>query len=256
MREWVCNVCGYIHTGNEPPGECPLCGVGPEGFSLLETPSVPPAPAAAKAEKRWKCDICDYIHTGDEPPETCPLCGVGKEHFFLLKDEELEISAEAILSADQGTANAALDMVSYGLYIITSHKDGKINGQTANSVFQLTSQPAQIAICINKRNLTHEYIASSGVFAVCILSQDQPELVKKFGYQSGHTVNKFADIEYLSAQNGSPILKNCLGYLEAEVISDKVVDVGTHTIFVAKVTSGRTAASHAPLTYAHYRKVK
>lgn len=251
MREWVCNVCGYIHTGDEPPAECPLCGVGPEGFSLLEKPA-----SAPKSGKRWKCDICDYIHEGDEPPETCPLCGVGKEHFFLLKDEELEISETAIHSADLSTANAALDLVSYGLYVVTSHKDGKINGQTANSVFQLTSQPPQIAICINKHNLTHEYIESSGVFAVCILSKDQAELVKKFGYQSGHKVNKFADIEYLSAQNGSPILKNCLGYLEAEVIPDKTVDVGTHTMFVAKVTSGRPAASHDPLTYAYYRKVK
>jgi len=24
--EWACRKCGYIHTGNEPPGKCPLCG--------------------------------------------------------------------------------------------------------------------------------------------------------------------------------------------------------------------------------------
>ncbi len=24
--EWACRKCGYVHTGNEPPEKCPLCG--------------------------------------------------------------------------------------------------------------------------------------------------------------------------------------------------------------------------------------
>lgn len=253
MLKWVCNVCGYVHQGDRPPQECPVCGVGPEEFSLSEKEKPEAAPQSAK---RWKCDVCDYIHVGEEPPEICPLCKVGKEHFVLLTDTASEITADAIRSADAGTANSALDMISYGLYIVSSAKDGKINGQTANSVFQLTNQPPQIAVCLNKRNLTHEYIASSGVFTVSILAQDQYELVKTFGYQTGRNVDKFAGVEYISGQNGCPILKNCLAYVEAEVIPDKVTDVGTHTIFVARVTSGRTAAALDPLTYAFYRKVK
>jgi len=36
---WVCDVCGYEHRGDAPPDECPVCGVGPEDFSRLETPA-------------------------------------------------------------------------------------------------------------------------------------------------------------------------------------------------------------------------
>jgi len=25
MKKWKCTVCGYIHTGEEPPDECPVC---------------------------------------------------------------------------------------------------------------------------------------------------------------------------------------------------------------------------------------
>ena len=32
MKKWKCVVCGYIHEGDTPPEECPLCGVGPEDF--------------------------------------------------------------------------------------------------------------------------------------------------------------------------------------------------------------------------------
>ena len=25
MKKWVCQVCGYVHVGDEPPTECPIC---------------------------------------------------------------------------------------------------------------------------------------------------------------------------------------------------------------------------------------
>jgi glutamate synthase domain-containing protein 2/rubredoxin len=36
QQTWICDVCGYEHDGDHPPGECPVCGVGPEQFSLKE----------------------------------------------------------------------------------------------------------------------------------------------------------------------------------------------------------------------------
>ena len=30
--QWVCTVCGYIHTGDAPPEKCPLCGVPADRF--------------------------------------------------------------------------------------------------------------------------------------------------------------------------------------------------------------------------------
>ncbi|MEE0132434.1 MAG: hypothetical protein U0I22_01370 [Treponema sp.] len=29
---WVCTVCGYVHTGSEPPNKCPKCGAPKEKF--------------------------------------------------------------------------------------------------------------------------------------------------------------------------------------------------------------------------------
>lgn len=36
MKKWVCTVCGYEHIGETPPDVCPICGVGPEDFELVE----------------------------------------------------------------------------------------------------------------------------------------------------------------------------------------------------------------------------
>lgn len=246
MKKWLCKVCGYVHEGDAPPEVCPVCGVGPEEFTLVAPPAV----------KRWKCTVCDYIHEGETPPDVCPVCGVGPDKFVLLADEIEALTADTIAATDDASTNAALDALSYGLYVVSAASGGKLNGQTANSVFQLTAVPPQIAVCLNKQTLTHEYLLAGGAFTVSILCQNQIQTVKKFGYQSGRKADKFADTPYLPGRNGCPIIADSLGYLEAEILPDKTVDVGTHTLFVAKVTAGRTLAGRQALTYAHYRKVK
>ena len=35
MKKFVCTVCGYIHEGDAPPAQCPLCKVGPDKFKEL-----------------------------------------------------------------------------------------------------------------------------------------------------------------------------------------------------------------------------
>ena len=36
MKKWVCQVCGYIYEGENPPEECPVCHVGAEKFEELK----------------------------------------------------------------------------------------------------------------------------------------------------------------------------------------------------------------------------
>lgn len=36
MAKWVCSVCGYVHEGDEPPKECPVCKAPAEKFTKQE----------------------------------------------------------------------------------------------------------------------------------------------------------------------------------------------------------------------------
>jgi len=54
--------------------------------------------------------------------------------------------------------------LSYGLYIVTSLDGDRLNGQIVNTVIQVTSDPARVAVIVNKQNLTHEFISKSGLF--------------------------------------------------------------------------------------------
>ena len=150
----------------------------------------------------------------------------------------------------------ALFKLSYGVYVVCSKKGNKINGQTANAVMQISSEPPTIAISINKQNLTHEYIKESKVFSINILSQDAPlNFIGTFGFKSGRDQNKFEGVMFKIGSSQAPvILDNTLASIEAKLI--KEVDVGTHTIFIGAIVDASNLKQGEPMTYAYYHQVK
>lgn len=146
--------------------------------------------------------------------------------------------------------------ISYGLYVISSTMDGKLNGQVANTFFQVTADPAMVAIGINKNNLTNQFIKSSGVFTVSILPQSVPlDLIGHFGFKSGRDIDKFATVPFQLGETGAPYLvENSIGYLEAQVIDS--IDVETHTVFLGKVINSAVFSEEEPITYAYYQLLK
>ncbi|WP_457577538.1 rubredoxin-like domain-containing protein [Desulfomarina sp.] len=78
---WRCTVCGFIHTGPEPPETCPVCGAFAEMFEKTAGEREESESEGAGEEKRWKCTVCGYVHEGPEPPEKCPVCHVPARMF-------------------------------------------------------------------------------------------------------------------------------------------------------------------------------
>ncbi|GAI85896.1 unnamed protein product, partial [marine sediment metagenome] len=101
----------------------------------------------------------------------------------------------------------ALYKLGYGLYIVSSKKGERFNGQVANTVFQITSQPPTIAVSINKNNLTYDYIKQSKVFTASILAQDTPlAFIGHFGFKSGRDIDKFKGINYKMGTTKAPVV--------------------------------------------------
>ncbi|MHB9154311.1 MAG: rubredoxin [Endomicrobiales bacterium] len=150
----------------------------------------------------------------------------------------------------------ALKKIAYGMFIVSSRKNGAFNGQIANTVFQITAEPPTLAISINKQNLTHEFIRESRVFTVSVLSrQASLEFIGRFGFKSGRTLDKFKDMEHKAGVTGAPVvLKNTLACIEAEVIQE--LDVFTHTVFIGKIVNAEVFEDGEPMTYDYYHRIK
>jgi rubredoxin/flavin reductase (DIM6/NTAB) family NADH-FMN oxidoreductase RutF len=123
-------------------------------------------------------------------------------------------------------------------------------------VFQASSDPILIGVCINKLNLTHEYILESGIFTISVLAVDTPmNFIGHFGFKTGRAFNKFEGIGFRLGELGAPIVTdNAIAVVEAKIIER--VDASTHTLFMAKVIAAEVLSDKQPLTYAYYRDVK
>ena len=147
--------------------------------------------------------------------------------------------------------------ITYGLYIISTSLNGKKNGYIGNTVFQVTAEPAQIAISCSKDNHTCAMIETSGMLSFSILKQDVSQaIIGTFGYHSGRDIDKFESVKHIVTDNNTPIVtEDCLAWFECKVI--KQVDVGSHIIFITEVVENNVLEKGGtPLTYSYYHKIK
>jgi len=150
----------------------------------------------------------------------------------------------------------ALFKISYGLYVLTANENDRDNGCIINTAQLLTDEPRRITVAVNKKNLTHDMIMSTGKFNISVLTDKAPfTTYKEFGFVSGRDKDKFADtpIEFARSENGIVyVADNVNAYISGKVIDSK--DYGTHTLFTAEVTEARIIGDGDSVTYDIYQK--
>ena len=149
--------------------------------------------------------------------------------------------------------NKALYKLSYGVFLLTTKTDSKVNGCITNTCIQVANSPTRVAIAVLNTNYTCDLIKESGIFTVSLLDDTcKFETIKHFGMQSGRDVNKFEYLDLPKDLNGVPYL----GWQTCAVISCKVVEqheLGSHTLFIGEIEDAQQLNDNAPLTYADYQ---
>uniref|UniRef100_A0A7V4G8C3 Flavin reductase n=1 Tax=Desulfobacca acetoxidans TaxID=60893 RepID=A0A7V4G8C3_9BACT len=131
----------------------------------------------------------------------------------------------------------AFSALVHGVYVITTRLGPRVNGMTAAWVSQVSLRPLLLMVSIAPARYSHDLIKESGIFAVNVLTQDQVDLGKRFGYQSGRRVDKFAGLDYITAVTGAPILPQALAYFDLKV--EEIFPAGDHSLFVGEVLEAK-----------------
>ena len=151
---------------------------------------------------------------------------------------------------------AALSFLTYGLYVVTAREGDRRNGCIVNTVVQVSGQPCEVTVSINKQSLTREMIQRTRRFAAQVLEKEAPlQFIGVFGFRAGRDFDKFGKVKYRDGKDGCPVvLEYTLASVEARVKQE--VDCGSHTLFIADVVKSEVLKQGEPLTYAYYHDVK
>jgi flavin reductase (DIM6/NTAB) family NADH-FMN oxidoreductase RutF len=125
----------------------------------------------------------------------------------------------------------------HGVYVVTTRLGEKINGMTAAWVAQVSLKPLLVMVSIAPSRYSHTLIKESGIFAINVLTAEQVEVAKRFGYKSGRKIDKFAGLDYLAAGSGAPVLPQAYAYLDLKLVH--TYTAGDHTLFVGEVTEAK-----------------
>lgn len=196
---------------------------------------------------KWKCKVCAYEMEGNEPIDICPVCGADKKDFAQV-DENIKNIKDIKTSIRQ---------IIYGMFVITTESNGKINGQAANTVFQLTSEPTQVAVCLNKNNYTTELVLESNKLIINVIGEDAFQMIANFGFSCGRDRNKFEKIKYKEINGIPALLDDALSGMICKVVNK--TDVGTHWLMVCSVEDAFVNISKKdilPLSYNDFRLIK
>lgn len=151
------------------------------------------------------------------------------------------------MTIDSQSFRATLAQWASGVTVVTTVANGEKVGITASSFSSLSLEPPRVLICVAKRLYTHRAIEQSRIFGVNILSAEQQEWGMRFAGLVPELEDRFAGIDYFTAQTGSPLLPDVLGWLDCRLSA--VYDGGDHSIFVGDVVAANAVEAGEPILY-------
>jgi flavin reductase len=135
--------------------------------------------------------------------------------------------------------------------VITTAIEGRRSGLTATAVCSLSMEPPMLLVCVNRESRTHPVIDKAGAFCVNLLAEEHVGLASLFAASDSSAEEKFAAGDWITSENGLPVLRNSMASIECRV--RRQIDEGTHTIFVGAVVGVVARPDLGPLLYANHR---
>lgn len=128
---------------------------------------------------------------------------------------------------------------------------GGAHGMTCNSFSSISSHDATISVCLSRNTRTERLIAATGVFAVNVLSADQQQIADRFaGRHKDYDQRRFEGIACtVGDAHGTPLIEGAKARLQCEV--DRHVELGDHTLFIARVVHAAVTDTNPPLVFYH-----
>jgi flavin reductase (DIM6/NTAB) family NADH-FMN oxidoreductase RutF len=143
---------------------------------------------------------------------------------------------------------AFMDRVDYPLYVVTVRSaDGEMSGCLAGFVTQCSIDPPNFLVCISKANHTLGVAECSPGMGLHLLGEDQMDLARLFGAETGDQVDKFAAVDWRLGSSGAPLLVDTAVSMEGDLLGH--FSVGDHVAFLMRGVRSVAGGHGGLLTY-------
>lgn len=135
-----------------------------------------------------------------------------------------------------------------GVYVLTTAYRDKKNGMIASWVSQISYEPPLLTVAVHPKRYTHRLIEQSGCFALHLLPRSKKDYLTRF--KGPDPEKKFEGIDWRVGAGGCPILQDCVGYIECDVVDS--IAPGNHTLFIGRAVNAKNVSEEPVLTTLDY----
>ena len=145
----------------------------------------------------------------------------------------------------------ALGKMTYGIYVLTTAHEERINGMIASWVSQISYDPPLVMVAVHPSRYSHQMIRKSGGFALHVIEKDRKEFLKRF--KGADPIGKFSGIGWRRGSTGSPIIEDCIAWIECKILNQ--FDPGNHSLFIGQIVDAKRVSENPAMSTADYEGV-
>jgi flavin reductase (DIM6/NTAB) family NADH-FMN oxidoreductase RutF len=136
-----------------------------------------------------------------------------------------------------------LELIDYPYYVVTVRSpDAEMSGCLAGFVTQCSIDPPHFLVCVSKVNHTFGVAERASGMGLHLLGEDQVDLARLFGEETGDLVDKFTSVDWRLGPTGAPLLVEAAVSLEGQILGH--FSVGDHEAFLMRAV--RSVAGDHP----------
>ena len=140
------------------------------------------------------------------------------------------------------------ERVDYPYYLLTVRApDEEMSGCLAGFVTQCSIDPPNFVACISRLNHTLGVAMRSAAMGLHLLGDEQLDMARLFGEETGDEVDKFSDVDWRIGPTGAPLLAEVSLALEGTILGH--FSVGDHEAFLVRAVRAVAGPGRGLLTH-------
>src|SRR5690606_16599303 len=114
-----------------------------------------------------------------------------------------------------------------GITVVTASSARGSHGSTVNSFTSLSTDPAQVIVCLARNTQILRHVRASGRFAVNILASGQTDIARLFASKAEDKLDRVA---WHAGDNGAPRIDGAVSTIECDVAT--MQEEATHMLII------------------------
>jgi flavin reductase (DIM6/NTAB) family NADH-FMN oxidoreductase RutF len=153
-----------------------------------------------------------------------------------------------------GTFNQLVGDLDYPMFIVTAAAGEQRAGCLVGFTTQTSVDPPRFLVCLSEKNRTTELAGDAELLGVHAVPADATELAELFGGETGHEVDKLAQVGWRPGPDGVPLLDDApnrfVGRIEARL------PAGDHTAYLLAPVEAEAEADMTEFSFHRAKRIE